>query len=66
MWDSPNSVTIVAISAQTAADEELANFLTRSTLRTHQQLLESPFFSNGRYLLPKCAMEMVEVPELFQ
>ena len=29
MWGSPNSVTMVAISAQTDADEELANFLTR-------------------------------------
>ena len=29
MWGRPNSVTMVAISAQTAADEELANFLTR-------------------------------------
>ena len=29
MWGSPNSVTMVAISAQTAADKELANFLTR-------------------------------------
>ena len=29
MYGSPNSVTIVAISAQTAADVELANFLTK-------------------------------------
>ena len=27
MWGRPNSVTMMAISAQTAADEELANFL---------------------------------------
>ena len=29
MWGRPNSVTMVAISAHTAADVELANFLTR-------------------------------------
>ena len=29
MWGKPNSVTMVASSAQTAADVELANFLTR-------------------------------------
>ena len=29
MWGRPNSVTMVASSAQMAADVELANFLTR-------------------------------------
>ena len=29
MWGKPNSVTMVASSAQTAADVELASFLTR-------------------------------------
>ena len=32
MWGSPDSVTMVAISAQTAADVELANFLTKKYL----------------------------------
>ena len=30
MWGKPNSVTMVASSAQTAADVELAIFLTRN------------------------------------
>ena len=31
-WGRPSSVTMVAISAQTAAEEEFVNFLTRKYL----------------------------------
>ena len=63
MCGSPNSVTMVAISAQTAADVELANFLTRKYFENTSATIRKSFFSNSRYQLPKCAMEMVEVLE---
>ena len=63
MCGSPNSVIMVAISAQTAADVELANLLTRKYFENTSATIRKSILSNRRYLLPKCVMEMVEVPE---
>ena len=64
MWGRHNSVTIMDSSAQTAADIEFANFLTRNYFeRRHLLLLESPFFSNRTCLLSVCAMGKEAAPE---
>ena len=63
MWGRPNSVTMVASSAQMATDVELANFLTRKYFEKTSATIRKSILSNRICLLLMCAMGKGEVPE---
>ena len=55
IWGRPNSVKMEAISAQTAADVELANFLTRKYFEnTLATMRKSILFQQKIYVASVC------------